>query len=74
MPERSPEILRAPSISLIAESLEWWPRTRLCDCGWIEWATSDVLAVGEGTSYPAVHWLEERGWIEASWGLSENIR
>jgi transcriptional regulator len=41
---------------------------------WIEFATDDVLAVGEGTLYPALHRLEERGWIEASWGVSENNR
>jgi DNA-binding PadR family transcriptional regulator len=41
---------------------------------WIEQATSDCLAVGEGTLYPALHRLEERGWISASWGTSENNR
>lgn len=41
---------------------------------WIELATNDVLAVGEGTLYPALHRLEERGLIEAEWGVSENNR
>lgn len=41
---------------------------------WIEFATGDVLAVGEGTLYPALHRLEERGWISAEWGVSENNR
>ena len=41
---------------------------------WIEFATQDALAVGEGTLYPALHRLEERGWVSASWGPSENNR
>ena len=41
---------------------------------WIEQATNDALAIGEGTLYPALHRLEERGWIIASWGASENNR
>ena len=41
---------------------------------WIEEATGDVLAVGEGTLYPALHRLEERGLVEAEWGVSENNR
>jgi transcriptional regulator len=41
---------------------------------WIELATEDVLAVGEGTLYPALHRLEERELIEAEWGVSENNR
>jgi PadR family transcriptional regulator, regulatory protein PadR len=41
---------------------------------WIERATADALAVGEGTLYPALHRLEERGLVRASWGVSENNR
>ena len=34
----------------------------------------DVLSVGEGSLYPALYRLEERGWIRAEWGQSENNR
>jgi PadR family transcriptional regulator, regulatory protein PadR len=34
----------------------------------------DVVQVTQGTLYPALHRLEERGWIAASWGASENNR
>jgi DNA-binding PadR family transcriptional regulator len=33
-----------------------------------------VLQVGEGSLYPALHRLEERGWVEAEWRRSENNR
>ena len=36
--------------------------------------SDDVLQVEEGALYPALHRIEGRGWIEASWGLSENNR
>ena len=34
----------------------------------------DVLIVEQGSLYPALYRLEERGWIEAEWGVSENNR
>ena len=41
---------------------------------WIERRTGDLLQIEEGSLYPALHRMEKRGWIEASWGLSENNR
>ena len=40
----------------------------------IKASSRDVLQVEEGALYPALHRIEARGWIEASWGLSENNR
>lgn len=40
----------------------------------IKESSDDVLQVEEGALYPALHRIEERGWIEASWGVSENNR
>ena len=36
--------------------------------------SNDVLLVGQGSLYPALHKLEQQGWIEAEWGESENNR
>jgi PadR family transcriptional regulator PadR len=36
--------------------------------------SSDVLGVSDGSLYPALHKLEQRGWIAAQWKLSENNR
>jgi transcriptional regulator len=33
-----------------------------------------MLAVPQGSLYPALHRLERRGWIAADWGVSENNR
>lgn len=40
----------------------------------IKTSSRDVLQVEEGALYPALHRLEGRGWIDASWGRSENKR
>ena len=34
----------------------------------------DVVQVPQGSLYPALHRLEERGWIEAKWGASDSNR
>jgi transcriptional regulator len=34
----------------------------------------DVLQINQGSLYPALRRLEERGWIAAEWGTSENNR
>jgi PadR family transcriptional regulator len=36
--------------------------------------SSDVLGVSDGSLYPALHKLEQRGWIGAQWKSSENNR
>jgi transcriptional regulator len=41
---------------------------------WIEETTDDVLRIEEGSLYPALRRLEDRGLISSEWGLSENNR
>jgi len=36
--------------------------------------SSDVLQVSDGSLYPALHKLEQQGWIKAEWKPSENNR
>jgi transcriptional regulator len=40
----------------------------------IEQITSGTFKVKPGSLFPALHRLEQAGWIEASWGESENNR
>jgi transcriptional regulator len=40
----------------------------------IETQSEDTLLVDHGSLYPALQRLEERGWIEAEWGTSDNNR
>jgi PadR family transcriptional regulator, regulatory protein PadR len=40
----------------------------------IERTSEDVLEVEQGSLYPALHRLEDRGWVSSYWGTSENNR
>lgn len=40
----------------------------------IERTSEDVLEVEQGSLYPALHRLENRGWVSSYWGVSENNR
>jgi transcriptional regulator len=40
----------------------------------IQQVSRDVLQVNQGSLYPALQRLEQQGWIDSEWGLSENNR
>jgi transcriptional regulator len=40
----------------------------------IQQISNEVLRVEEGSLYPALHRMEQQGWISAEWGVSENNR
>ena len=40
----------------------------------IQMVSKDVLRVEEGSLYPALHRMEQEGWISAEWGTTENNR
>jgi transcriptional regulator len=40
----------------------------------IKQVSEDLLKLNQGTLYPALLRLEQRGWVRAKWGVSENNR
>lgn len=40
----------------------------------IQLVSKDILRVEEGSLYPALHRMEQEGWISAEWGITENNR
>jgi PadR family transcriptional regulator PadR len=40
----------------------------------IQQVSEEALKVEEGTLYPALYRIEERGWITSEWGVSDNNR
>jgi PadR family transcriptional regulator PadR len=40
----------------------------------VEQASRDVLKIEAGSLYPALHRMEEAGWVKSDWGTSENNR
>lgn len=71
---RQPELLRGTLDLLILKALARGPQHGYGVARWIQQATDDLLAVEEGTLYPALHRLAARQWVAATWGLSENNR
>jgi PadR family transcriptional regulator, regulatory protein PadR len=59
---------------LVLKTLAWGPRHGYGVSRWIREATDDELVVEDRALYVALHRLEDRGWIEAEWGVSENNR
>lgn len=67
-------LMRGTLDLLILKAVSWGPRHGYAIAEWIEQVSGEVLLVGEGTLYPALHRLERQGLVEAEWGLSENNR
>jgi PadR family transcriptional regulator, regulatory protein PadR len=40
----------------------------------VQQVSEDLLKLNQGTLYPALLRLEQRGWISAKWGVSDNNR
>ncbi|MFI5228858.1 MAG: PadR family transcriptional regulator [Gemmatimonadales bacterium] len=74
MPADSVELLQGTLDLLILKTLSWGSTHGYGIARWIQGVTGDVRRIVEGSRYPALHRLEKRGWIDASWGLSENNR
>jgi len=55
--------------ALFAESTHGYGIAR-----WIEQTTDDVLRVEEGSLYPALRRLEDKGFVKSDWGVSDNNR
>ena len=59
---------------LILKTLSWGPMHGYAIAKWIQDTTGDALRVEEGSLYPALHRLENKGAIEPSWGVSDKNR
>ncbi len=59
---------------LVLKALEAGPKHGWAITLHIERVSAEVLRVEEGSLYPALHRMEQEGWISAEWGRSENNR
>jgi PadR family transcriptional regulator PadR len=74
MPDPSIDFLKGTLDLMILKTLSWAPTHGYGIARWIEQCTEDTLRVEEGSLYPALHRLEERGLIVAEWGMTEHNR
>ena len=68
------EVKRGAIELLILKTLSWGPMHGYAIAKWIQDTTDDALKVEEGSLYPALHRLEDKGAIEPKWGVSDNNR
>ncbi|HXW04361.1 MAG TPA: PadR family transcriptional regulator [Vicinamibacterales bacterium] len=68
------ELLQGTLDLLILQTLTLGPAHGHTIAHAIEHRSDDVLQVEHGSLYPALHRLEDRGWIASFWGTSENNR
>jgi PadR family transcriptional regulator, regulatory protein PadR len=65
------DLLQGTLDLLILKTLSWGPAHGYAVARWIEQLTGEVLSVGEGSLYPALHRLEDDGLVRSEWGVSE---
>lgn len=68
------DLLRGTLDLLILRTLSWGPMHGLAVLRWIERVTGERLQIEEGALYPALHRMEQRGWLDAEWGYTERNR
>jgi PadR family transcriptional regulator PadR len=68
------ELLQGTLDLLILKTLALGPAHGHTVAHAIEHRSDEVLQVEHGSLYPALHRLEDRGWIASFWGTSENNR
>src|SRR5438132_13263262 len=68
------EMLQGTLDMLILQTLVLGPAHGHTIAHAIERGSEDVLQIEHGSLYPALHRLEDRGWIASFWGTSENNR
>jgi transcriptional regulator len=73
-PPEAGEILQGTLDMLILRTLVMGPAHGHTIAHVIEHTSENVLEVEQGSLYPALHRLEDRGWLSSYWGASENNR
>jgi transcriptional regulator len=73
MPRQTP-LLQGTLDLLILKALSLQPLHGLGVSRRVEQITRGAFVVGPGSLFPALHRLEEKGWLTSSWGDSENNR
>lgn len=68
------DLLQGTLDLLILKTLALGPQHGWAISQRIQQISDDALRVNQGSLYPALHRLEEQGWIDAEWGTSENNR
>lgn len=71
MASQKTEILKGTLDMLILRSISKDPKHGYGIAQWLEETSRDLLKIEQGSLYPALYRMEERGWIRAKWGITD---
>jgi PadR family transcriptional regulator PadR len=71
---KSSDLIQGTLDLLILNIISLQPQNGWAIAKRIENVSNDVLQVSQGALYPALHRLEQQGWIKASWRVTESGR
>ena len=74
MKEKKTDLLQGTLHLLVLKALSLGPLHGLGVSQRIEQVTKGTFQVKPGSLFPALHRMEEAGWLKSSWGESENNR
>jgi transcriptional regulator len=72
--KENPDLLQGTLDMLILKALQLGPMHGFGISVLIRQMSKEVLLVEQGSLYPALYRLEDQGWIESEWGVSDNNR
>jgi PadR family transcriptional regulator, regulatory protein PadR len=68
------QLLQGTLDMLVLKTLSWGPRHGYEIARWIKDTTDTELQVEDRALYVSLHRMEERGWLECEWSMTENNR
>ena len=74
MPRKSIDLFQGSLDTIVLQTLRWQPMHGFGIARWIQRVTDDVFQIEEGSLYPALYRMENKGWVKAEWRITENNR
>src|SRR5688572_31150569 len=75
MPQRKNDVLQGTLALLVLKTLASNSRMHgYAITTYIQHVSADLLRVEEGSLYPALHRMEQQGWLRSEWGLTDKNR
>ena len=68
------DLVRGTFDILVLKALSWGPMHGLAALRWIEQSSRRSLQIEEGALYPALHRMEQKGWLASEWGYTDASR
>ena len=68
------QLLQGTLDVLVLKTLSWGPRHGYAIARWLKDSSNNALNVEDRALYLSLHRMQERGWVESDWGMTENNR